>query len=277
MDWDKAKNYTILFLLVLNILLLGFNFMQRYETTLSPSRIESLTQLMEKMDITIDCTLPGRFVPMSRIRMKSYDYDYIALEKIFFKELKNIVRTEEDDKVILKSDTGELTVDGSKVEFSTKADSPKTTTEAISIADEYVKQLNSGFSNYSFNNVSREKDGYRIMYYEEYSGCNIFSNYVQFKVSNNGDIKISFCYYQPLEQGGEKNTIIAADEAIFALSDKIRDRGVNIDKVSQGYLISENSTDESAEMDAIPVYSIKTNEGIYFVNAMDASVSEILH
>jgi hypothetical protein len=248
--------------------------MKRYETTLSAARIENLTTLMEKKDITIDCTLPVRFVPMSRIKMKTYDYDYIALEKIFFKDLKNIVRTEELERVILKSDIGELAVEGSTVWFSTKTEVAKTVTEAIAISDDYVKDLNESFSNYTFNNVMREKDGFRIIYYEEYSGSDIFSNYAEFKLYNDGELKVSLCYYEPVEQGGERNTIIAADEAVFALSDKIQDRGVTIDKVSQGYLISENSTDETAEMDAIPVYSIKTGEGIYFVNAVDGSVSE---
>jgi hypothetical protein len=269
LEWFKAKNYTVIFLLLLNIFLFGFNFVQRYKTTLSAARIENVNKLMEERDITIGCSLPGRFQPMSRIKMKPYDYDYMELEKVFFKSLSGIVRTEEFDSVILKSDEGSLVVKGNCAEFTGKSRAANDVNDAIDISDGYVDMLNEVFSNYKYDNAAKIKDGFRVVYYEEIADYDVFGNYADITIGNDGTIQVNISYYQCSEANGEKNTIIAADEAIFALSDKIRGRGVKIDKVSQGYIASGTG---SEEMEAIPVYCIKAGSDVFFVNGVDGSV-----
>lgn len=269
MDWYKAKNYTIVFLLLLNALLLGFNFFKRLETTLSSSRVQNITELMKKRNINIGCSLPNRFTPMSRIKMKSYDYDYMVLENVFFKSVSGISRTDDSGRVIFRSDEGELTVKGSRVSFATRGIVPADTSEALDISEEYVQRLNASFSKFSFDGITNENGDYCVKYYDEIYGYNIFSNYVFVTIDARGNISVEMNYYEPMEDGGEKNSVIAADEAIFSLSDLIKDKGVTIEKVQPGYLISENTGEE---MNAVPVYCIRADGKTYYVNSVSGSV-----
>lgn len=119
MDWVKAKNYTIIVLVILNIVLLGLNIYKSFDTRLSYSRINSLNALLKDDNITLSSKLPRSYKPMAEINASEYSFYHIKLQKIFFSGQNNVKRTEEYNSVIFMSDTSRLSLKGSSINYTT--------------------------------------------------------------------------------------------------------------------------------------------------------------
>ena len=58
MDWIKAKKYTIIVFVILNIVLFVLNIYKSFDTRLSYSRINALNSILKSDNITLSTKLP---------------------------------------------------------------------------------------------------------------------------------------------------------------------------------------------------------------------------
>lgn len=267
MDWIKAKKYTIIVLVILNIVLLVLNIYKSFDTRLSYSRINALNSILKSDNITLSTKLPTIFKPMAEINASEYSFDHIKLQKIFLSGQSNVKRTEEYNSVIFISDTSRLSVKGSSINYTTTLSYSVNSDEmAKEYADKLVNSINSEFGKFKFYSISNTNDGYVIKYYEKKDGYNIFSNFAYFTIKEN-NVSVAINYVKLGSTIDTKNNIYAADEALYSAVKSIKkeiEKPVITDVKLGYYAIKINS---AGEVVAIPFYLISVNNKEYYVNA----------
>lgn len=275
MEWKKAKNYTIVFLILVNCLFFTLNLVKRSETRLNGEDIQRADKVLQRKGLTLNCELPVDFSPMGQLYMRSYEYDNIVLQEIFFGKVGGIRRTEDGEDIVFNSDNASLTISGDSVRFEGMLDlAPQTKDEAALALDSYIKALNEHFTDYRERISGETKDGYFFEYRQSFQKQPVFSNYLKADVYNDGKIQIVFNYQQPIEYKGSQEDIISADEAVYAASAAILNdfTATTIDGVEKGYFLTERHG--SGELAAVPQYKIYVDGGgvAYYVNAYSGDV-----
>ena len=267
MDWVKAKNYTIIVLVILNIVLLGLNIYKSFDTRLSYSRINSLNALLKDDNITLSSKLPRSYKPMAEINASEYSFDHIKLQKIFFAGQNNVKRTEEYNSVIFMSDTSRLSLKGSSINYTTTLSySINNEEKAKEYAEQLVNDINNEFGKFKFYSISSANDEYIIKYYENREGYNIFSNFIYFTIKGN-NASIALNYVKLGSVIDTKNNIYAADEALYSAVKSIKkeeEKPVITDVKLGYYAMKVNS---AGEVVAVPFYLINASNKEYYVNA----------
>jgi hypothetical protein len=214
---------------------------------------------------------------MGQLYMRAYEYDEIELQEVFFGELNGVRRSQSGSQKVFARDEGTLTVSDDVVVFEGVlggfTDELETTATAV---DEYVKQLNNDFADYSINIMDEVDDGFYFEYRQRFRNKAVFSNYLKALVKHDGTVKITFNYQQPLEYKGTREDIISADEAVYSAVPTIEKSytTATVDKVELGYYLVERMG--SDELAAVPHYKVYVNGGTtaYYVNAYSGDVTE---
>ncbi len=266
MEWTKAKNYTIIFLIVLNIALFGFNIYKSLGSRISSERINDLTALLEQKNITLACPLPRSYRPMAKIEVSDYDFDLLKLENIFMSGESNVKRTEEYNSIVFMSDKSRLIINGSTISYTTTADEPFPSEKAEKeYADSLIASINKSFGNYKFHSRSDTENGHLLKYYEKAEGRNVFSNFAYFTI-NGKNISLALRYVSLGSEMNESTVIYAADEAVYSAYElMLKDnKKPVITNVELGYYSLESENNESY---AVPFYIIMCGGREYYVNA----------
>ena len=120
MEWSRAKKYTIIILIILNLVLLCLNIYKGLETRLGSERIKDVISLLKAEGITVECPLPRDYSPLAEITTSDYSFDYIKLEKTFMEDETNVKRTDEYNSVVFISDNSRIVIKGSSVNFTSQ-------------------------------------------------------------------------------------------------------------------------------------------------------------
>lgn len=266
MEWTRAKKYTVLFLVLLNLVLLCLNVYKSFETRLTSGRIDNISALLNSNGITVMCSLPSNYKPMAEISTNEYSYDYVGLEHIFMGHDTNVRRTDEYNSTVFISDTSRLTIKGSGISYTSKTDTAvKSAREAREYADSIIKAVNNSFGKYDFYNITETESGYTLRYYEKVKGKNVFSNFAYCTIKDD-NVSFDMNYTRLGGETGENINIFAADEALYGAMDNICEdfEKAGITDVELGYYVINS---DYGGNNAIPFYLITANNKEYYVNA----------
>ncbi len=267
MEWTKAKNYTIVFLIVLNVILFGFNIYKSMENRISSERINDLTALLEQKNITLACPLPRGYSPMARIELNDYSYDLLELERMFMAGESNVRRTEEYNSIVFMSDRSRLIIKDDTISYTTTLDAPfSSDKEEREYADKLIASVNKSFGSYRFNSVSETENGHILKYYEKAEGRNVFSSFAYFTIKGE-NVSLALRFTPLGDELNEKVIIFAADEAVYSACDIMtRDnKKPVITNVELGYY--SLASDTGYDSYAVPFYIIMCGSNEYYVNA----------
>jgi hypothetical protein len=275
MEWKKAKNYTIIFLLVINCLFFVLNVIKKNDTRLSSEDVHTVSKVLKSRGITLNCQLPEDYSDMGQLNMRAYEYDNIVLQEIFFDKISGVRRTEEGGDTVFIGEDGKLTVSDERVSFQGYADEAVTDeASAEKVAQKYVNGLNGKFTDYRERIGGATDDGYFFEYRQSFHNRLVFSNYLKAWIGNDGSVELIFNYQQPVEYKGSKEDIISAAEAVYAASKVIAAdfTATTVDVVEKGYYLSERRGAD--ELTAVPEYKIYVDGGVtaYYVNAYSGDV-----
>ena len=267
MEWSRAKKYTVIILILLNIVLMGLNIYKSFETRLTNSRISDVTTLLSSRGVTITCSLPVSYKPMAAISTSDYSFDFVRLQRIFMSGETNVRRTDEYNSVVFISDSSRLSVRGSTLSFtSSVSENISDSSMARRYSDDMIDKINEDFGDYKFHSISETEDGYIVKYYEKWGRKNVFSNFAYFTIKGN-NIALALNYVKLGGEVNERKNIFAADEALYSAINNIKEDGekANITCVELGYYVINSSY--GAGNYGTPFYLIIANGKEYYVNA----------
>jgi len=281
MDWGRAKNYIIAFLVGLNLFLFVCNvwFNKRYVVT--DTQIDSIAAILKQKNIKLDSEIPISYKPMAQISFNECVYDVITLQEIFFGPGADVKRTSDFQKTVLSYDNQTITVFNDIVEYQKTGldfNGNFNTEDIIKICEEYINKISDFYFDFKFYEIKVERDFCYAEYVQEYKGFQIFNNYVKIKVSKNGTINIRLRYFPIKNMYGESVDICSADEALFIFSDRAKEicglDFLTVKKIDKGYYFDE--FDKGGNIISVPYYRIEVSEREepFFVNAYNRCLSE---
>ena len=197
MDWERAKNFCLLFLFLLNVFLfVGINiFGDKYKLDID-NKI-AILDLLEKNDLKFDADLK-KFSPKKNMSVVDYKFDFDSLKKIFLNF----------DVINMKLNVFDKNGFDCEFEFKKKLGIK----EVKKICDDIVAQINFlAETNFVLN---KWKNNF-FVYYDRYDGFFLMDNFISINVSGNYGIKIK-CRYKKINGFvGEKFEICSPDLVLY--------------------------------------------------------------
>lgn len=275
MDWDKAKNYTIISLIILNILLLSLNLFNLRKNMLTNTQKKDITQVLENNSIYLDCDIPDKFQPMPSLSMDMYEFDQIKMQKLFFSDMSKVVRTNNKDEVIFKQDNNQLILMNNTFKYTGIINEINEEKEAKSVSNTYIHNLSSVLGNYDLYNEKRISNGYSFEYFQRYNRYNIFINKAVVNIYKN-NIEITGVYYKLNENNINNSEIISADEALFSAMWVIKQEyntKALINDIDLGYYYNNSLNNKSIV--AVPSYRlVMSDNSVFYINGYSGLVEQ---
>ncbi len=283
MDWGKAKNYTIIFLIFLNTVLFFCNIFFNKRYIITDEQIDSVKTILNERKVKIDasCDIPIDYSPMLQVSFGEYYYDEINIQKIFFPESGDVKRTTDFEKTILSLDDATIFIKEDIVEFESPnafKQVPMDRESAIKACEEYALRAEEFFDDLEDYGVREFSDCYIVEYIGRYKNTSVFCNYMRFKIFKNGGMYVKLRYFPVKNLYGSEVDICSADEALFIFSEKAGEicgtENVSVLKIAKGYYFDDFV--RGNKIISIPYYRVDVaeREEPFFVNAYNRTLEE---
>jgi len=276
MEWERAKSYILIFLLLLNAGLGLLLFIENRGYTLTAEQERLIRTILSQNNISMDRPPPQRFPSMSPLDVRGFYYNTDAtdaLVQIFFENSQTVERRREFGGYVFQDGESRLIISNGFIfyensnGFRQKREAgfypmsiehyEVTLTHAISLADEFV-------SNY-FPNFRQDRyfvyEGIRIIYREEYQGMLVHSNFIEFLVTPVGITQIEMQFGEVLGHSGTPTMIFSPDEALLTFVQRVRhlaqESPITIFDMDLVYF-QEYVSNQDSIYNAVPFYRIFT-------------------
>lgn len=228
MQWDKAKNYMLIFFIIANVLLAA---LIRYETSshiLTRERVDAIYAVFAQNNITMYHQIPRNFAPMRYLQLSTYGYDTDRLLSIFLDaDAETTHRSEPGRDEFVQGNT-RLVITGGNVFFI----SGKGVTgvpdkdSAIALTSEFIAEHYPDFRLDIHSTREALRGGLRLFYRQEYQGHLIHSNLVEFLITGEGDNlvieEVDIHYSQPVSFVYMPRELAGPDEALLTFVQHVR-------------------------------------------------------
>ncbi|MBZ4647318.1 MAG: hypothetical protein JG777_2807 [Clostridia bacterium] len=272
MYWSRVKTILIILFLCINIFLLVSMMVSVNRTiTISSETVEDTVQVLKKNNIEIEKNIiPTKMHNLPLLEMVNPEQDPKALAaKILGDGFK-----QQGDKYTLDKKT--LAIRG--CEFSYSDEAPSQTINDLNelTAENYAKKELEKFGahlKYAVTaKVQRQGDEkYSVTFYQEFSGREIFENYITVILTPQGLISMEGYWLIPKKFTTEKLPIRHVTGILIDFlrnDERPKDRKLTVTDISLGYHRVDPKNSYIKETTAIPAWRITTDDGqVYYYEA----------
>ncbi|WP_337603634.1 two-component system regulatory protein YycI [Anaerotignum lactatifermentans] len=277
MEWQKAKKFVVVLLVILNACLAVLNYQQNRESAMTASQEKAIFEVLSKNGITMYTDLITDTEPMSRLECMVPTYTKEDLERAFFDGEKTTV-VPSQTTTVYRTSSSELTVEGAHGTLTfpqvEKGKGELSRGDALKMAEEYMDGKEKIFGEFVSYDLLETEEGYCVVFYEKYDDTIVFSNYFRVFVSQAGIYQVQFVYCPVVGYNGEKKDIFYADEALLTFMRELRknqpEGAVTVNRMELGYDLSDKeSQTKEGMLYAVPCYRIYLMEQAepYIINA----------
>ena len=144
MEWQKAKKFVVVLLVILNACLAVLNYQQNRESAMTASQEKAIFEVLSKNGITMYTDLITETEPMSRLECMVPTYTKEDLERAFFDGEKTTV-VPSQTTTVYRTSSSELTVEGAHGTLTfpqvAKEKGELSRGDALKMAEEYMGNL----------------------------------------------------------------------------------------------------------------------------------------
>ncbi|MBO5329897.1 MAG: hypothetical protein J6A71_05180, partial [Anaerotignum sp.] len=249
MEWGRAKQFVIVLLVILNVVLAGLNYRQRQENTMTSAQERAIFEVLSQNGITMYTDLPTDLASMSRLEVELPEYSKETLERLFFGSEKTTV-TVKGSQNLYRNEHASLMLDGAhglfKKETVEMGKGEMTKTDAQKEAQKFIDGTEHFFGTYDEPVITEMKDGFRVDFFGVYKRENVFANYFSILVTQGGIRQIEFEYCPIAGYSGEKRELAFSDEALLTFMREWKKNDTaeqaTIHRIELGYDKTERST-----------------------------------
>ena len=279
MEWGKAKQFVIILLLLLNVVLAGLNYKQKQESVMTSAQERAIFEVLSRNGITMYTDILTEFAPMPRMLGQVPSYGKETMERLFFGSQKTTV-SQKGDATVYRKDGASLWLQGSvgvwedaSVLLGTEGLSRAA---ALQTAEAFLEGTEHFFGTYGTPMVSETADGFEVLFYGTYKQDQVFSNSFSVFVTKAGIRRIAFDYCSIQGYYGEKKDICYSDEALLTFMREWRKEAheyeATIHRIELGYGMTESGNaagEETMTVTLEPFYRIylMEEEEPYLINA----------
>lgn len=259
MNWGRAKNLCLIFLVLLNIFLFVMINVSAHRYKLDNDSRKTILNLLEQNNIKCNKIIES-FKPKQKLVLSKFDFDKNKIAKIFFGKNftfdKNIVKT--PGKVL------EFTDNGFELDISEKY---------YEKLDLLVKKIKEPQANFILDTKINNDSTQTFIYRQKYHSFMIENNFIKFELERGYIKKITYEYKQVENFFGPSYEIVSPDIILFKFikSDEVvKKNEVVIDKFDFIY----RTTSENFGLSfSVPCYRLIYNNDSEIV--FDAYLGEI--
>lgn len=277
MEWQNAKKFVIVLLVILNACLAMLNFQQNRENAMTASQEKAIFEVLSKNGITMYTDLITDMEPMSRLACMVPTYTKEDLERAFFDGEKTTV-VPSQTSTVYRTSAAELTIEGARGDLVfpqvEKGKGDMSRGDALKTAEEYMERMEKNFGEFVSYDILETDEGYCVIFYEKYDDTIVFSNYFRVFVSEAGIYEVQLVYYPVVGYNGEKKDIFYGDEALLTFMRELRKKqpegAFTVNRMELGYDLSDKESQTAEGMlYAVPCYRIYLMEQTepYIINA----------
>jgi len=223
MEWERAKNYILIFFILLNLGLGGLRFFEDRQYTLSGDQERIIRNVLTQNNISMYRFPMRRFPPMLPIEMTGFYYDVPALIEILFPDPSQAMRIDDPSRIIYEDESREhrLVISNGFIAFdiftpyvgALGGGAGISPAEARAIASEFV---NRHFPSFVLDATRNVPNGMRLTFHEVYRDHIIYTNFVELLVTPEGMIRqIEMQFGRILGYTGTRSRIFSPDEALL--------------------------------------------------------------
>lgn len=283
MNWSRVKVILIAIFLLTDIFLAWKTYEAFRGAQISADVIASTRQILHEKEISLKCDIPQKIPRLNWMLFLNEKPDREVFSKIFL-DTGDVagVMTDSGEKFQVGARTLLL---GSNGTVSYSENRPGIVKEGMETAAaeksvrNYLKKYYSNISEFVFDRFEHYTNGdWFFGFVGRYGGSSvIFDNYINVKISSNGDINIESFYIKPLGPTHESRDIIPVNEILlmsFVKDVKNLGKDIVISDIKLGYLAVIDKEDlsrggvKSGNIQSAPSWRIRTTDGgEYFYNA----------
>lgn len=279
MEWGRAKQFVIVLLVLLNIVLAGLNYKQKQETAMTSAQERAIFEVLSRNGITMYTDILTKFAPMPRMVGEIPSYSKETMERLFFGSQKTTA-IRKGDAMIYRKEGAALTLRGSVGVWEDagvlmgKAGLERG--KALQTAKDFLEGTEHFFGTYADATVLEREDGFEVLFCGTYKQDKVFTNTFSVFVTKAGIRKITFDYCPIKGYQGEKKDICYSDEALLTFMREWRkeehDYEATIHRIELGYGTTESGNATGEELLTVelePFYRIylMEEEEPYLINA----------
>ncbi|MCL2187826.1 MAG: hypothetical protein FWC16_02200 [Defluviitaleaceae bacterium] len=217
MEWERAKSLLILFFIALNIVLAGFLFLENRRYTLRSENERVIRSVLAQHDVSLSADMIRRFAPMRALRVSGYYYNEDELLAIFFQNPEAVTRT---DAVLggaeFYKDASQLVINNGLITYFNPYGLHVT-------VEEFISRHFPNFQRDAFFNP-QDEEGVRITYRQVYRGYVLYSNFIEFLVTDAGIIEVDMRFGIVQGWDGPARPLFGPDEILITFLQVYRQR-----------------------------------------------------
>ena len=274
MEWERAKNYILIFFLLLNIALGVLLVIENRRYTITFDQERLIRTVLAQNNITMYRLPIRQFPPMRSIEVTGFYYNREALLQIFFTDPQTVERidTSRSGHYVYQYGDGRLEISDGFVEYRNpggfrriqhsglllQLPSEITYDSARRITDTFIYNH---FPDFVPDGSFNEGDNIRIIYRQKYRSILVHSNSIELLVTPIGIQQVEMQFGEILGYIGSPRMIFSPDEALLAFTQRVRhiaqDEPMTITRMDLVYF-QEYISDQPGPYHAVPFYRVFT-------------------
>lgn len=273
MQWQKAKNIILGFLIAVNVILffLITNDNARYKLSALQEMAIINVLKREQIELNTDISLLN-FSPMKRLALKPQEINHKEVLSLFFDNIEELEQEQAGERFVYTNHlkTQFLTIQNSSFEYDYYNDvdiidftkpTEEILVEAKKLTDEFILKMGDlakGFELDVFHHRVGDLDLINAVYRFSYNSIIIYPNEISFTITKNGIRAIEYSFFEPTFYDGDKRGIFSPDEVLlrFMIDPVINNlKPVIINNIDIVYYFKETDLNEEV-IYALPTYRI---------------------
>ncbi|MCL2202574.1 MAG: hypothetical protein FWB88_01350 [Defluviitaleaceae bacterium] len=273
MEWGRAKNLLLVFFILLNLVLAGLIFMENLRYTVTGDQEALIRSVLAQHNISMYTEMIHRFPPMRALQVSGYYYNEEELLAIFFHDPAMVERVEFPGGVDFIYGNAIMFIDSGFVTYFNP--------DGLGISVEAFIETHFPDFIRDYHFTPHDEEGLRVIYRQAYRGYMVYSNYIEFLVTERGIIEVDMQFGRIIGFDGSAHNLFAPDEALITFLQRVQatmgNQPVTIRHMDIVYFLEfDAASDEyGSTHHAIPFYRIfiEESEMPFLINAyMNVSI-----
>ena len=272
MEWERAKNYILIFFVLLNICLVFLLFLENRRYTMTREHERLIHRVLNQNNITMYHLPMRRSPPMRPLEVRGFCYDIDSLLEILFEEPDNVLRESRDGMQEFRDGTVEMSISNGFIFFRAEGGFGQygqesfralslepgdiSVEQARVLTDEFIQ---AHFPDFREDDHFRAARGMRIVYRQVYRGSLVHSNFIEFLVTPAGIHEIEMQFGEIIRHAATPVMLFAPDEALLTFVQRVshitRESPMHIASMDLVYF-KEYVSDQPNLYHAVPFYRI---------------------
>jgi len=267
MNWSKAKTIMIVTFIFLNLLLYAV-VVKTHEpqmSKLSSKDFAAIERVLEENNIFLSISLPEKAPPMPLVKVKREVFDDKFVLDHFIKS-KDYRKYENSGETVFEFDSTTIKIGHFSFFFQEKSDKflNMTSSDKERYIEDFLKQHLLKEKDGQIVKIERKSKGVTIEYRQFYNGYFVDDSFIKADISGD-EFTVYKKWFESVIPEKDKKEIVDAIFAVLKLVEiKPEKAVVKIEDVKLGYYFNWPNASKG---EAVPVWKIVSNEGIYYINA----------